>query len=202
MKIVFVCSPYRADSQRQLDANIRKAQDACKKVLAEGNVPYAPHLFFPALLNDAVERERTTGIRAGMRMLECADELWIIGSTITEGMHKEIKKAERLGIPIIRKENETMEDVKKKNEALDILQKAMGTVDAAMDALANFAEAIGVEIPGDEEECGSICGFSYEEVANGVSERTGFCPHFVEEALRVAMDVIDEMAQEDDCDGE
>ena len=82
-------------------------------------------------------------------------------------------------------------DNQKKMEAMDLLQNAINTVNAAMDSISKVADTLGIKVPEEPE------GLGLEELANMVSERTGFCAHFVAEALDVAMTILEEMAEED-----
>lgn len=63
-------------------------------------MPMAPHLFFPEFLSEDKPKERETGIQFGLEWLSECDELWVIGSRITEGMKREITVAGDLGIPV------------------------------------------------------------------------------------------------------
>ena len=99
---IFVCSPYRPISQDEkcrkdeLEANIRRAKMACRILSTLGFLPLAPHLYFNQFLKDEEKQERNTGIQLGMQWLEEADELWVFGSTVSEGMAAEIKRAHEL----------------------------------------------------------------------------------------------------------
>ena len=65
-----------------------------------GVLPLAPHLYFAQFLKDEDAQERATGIRFGMQWLEAADEVWVFGETISEGMAAEIKRAHELKKPV------------------------------------------------------------------------------------------------------
>ena len=65
-----------------------------------GVLPLAPHLYFTQFLKDEEAQERATGIRFGMECLEAADEVWVFGETISEGMAAEIKRAHELQKPV------------------------------------------------------------------------------------------------------
>lgn len=99
---IFVCSPYRPTSQDEkcrkdeLEANIRRAKMACRILSTLGFLPLAPHLYFTQFLKDEEKQERNIGIQLGMQWLEEADELWVFGSTVSEGMAAEIKRAHEL----------------------------------------------------------------------------------------------------------
>ena len=91
MKLVIVCSPYQGNI---LD-NTEKAKEYCKYVCRQGHTPFAPHLFFPRFLKENNSDEREAGIRLGIEVLKRADEIWIFGDTVTEGMKQEIEAAKK-----------------------------------------------------------------------------------------------------------
>lgn len=95
MKRVFVCSPYRG----AVAANVALAREACREVLRAGDAPFAPHLLYPDVLDDADPRERALGIGAGIAWLAMADEVLVVGDP-TDGMRQEIAAAETLGLPV------------------------------------------------------------------------------------------------------
>ena len=105
-KKIFVCSPYRPTSKTEecrkdeLMANINRAKTACRILTTLGFLPMAPHLYFTQFLKDEDAQERATGIRFGMQWLEAADEVWVFGETISEGMAAEIKRAHELQKPV------------------------------------------------------------------------------------------------------
>ena len=101
-KKIFVCSPYRPTAENlrcqksQLEANIDRAKTACRILSTLGFLPLAPHLYFTQFLKDEEKKERETGMKLGLHWLEEADELWVSGDTVSEGMTVEIKKAHGL----------------------------------------------------------------------------------------------------------
>lgn len=105
-KKIFVCSPYRPLSETEesrkteLEANIHRAKTACRILTTLGFMPLAPHLYFTTFLKDEEKREREYGIRLGLQWLEEADELWVFGDTISEGMAVEIARAKELTKPV------------------------------------------------------------------------------------------------------
>lgn len=96
MKLVYICSPYAGDTEK----NTRFAKAACHYAMEQGCAPVAVHLLYPQFLNDAVPAEREAGIRVGLRVLASCDKLWICGEHISPGMSCEIEEAKRLGIPM------------------------------------------------------------------------------------------------------
>ena len=107
-KKVFICSPFaprgetREEMQKDMDRNIRIAQKVCRYAALEGNVPYAPHLFFTQFLNDGDRLEREYGQVMGLAWLKQCSELRVIGRRISPGMKREIEKAQEWGIPVKR----------------------------------------------------------------------------------------------------
>lgn len=103
---IFVCSPYRAASKDpgcrkdELTANVERARNACRILSFLGYLPLAPHLYFTQFLKDDDEKERQEGMELGLRWLEQADEVWMFGKTISEGMSKEIAYAKELDKPV------------------------------------------------------------------------------------------------------
>ena len=105
-KRIFVCSPYRPTAEdpkcqkNQLEANIYRAKTACRILSTLGFLPLAPHLYFTQFLKDEEKKERETGMKLGLHWLEEADELWVFGDTVSEGMAAEIQKANELNKPV------------------------------------------------------------------------------------------------------
>lgn len=96
MKLIYVCSPYAGD----IDANVRFAKDACRFVMRKGHAFFAPHLLYPAILDDSIPHQRAIGMSMGLLMLRKCDELWVFGPRISSGMQSEIEEASQLGIPV------------------------------------------------------------------------------------------------------
>ena len=87
--IVFICSPYAGD----IEKNVKAAQDYCRFAIAKGYIPVAPHLLFPQFMNDADPLERELGLFFGNALLSKCSEVWVFGSNISTGMQAEIKIA-------------------------------------------------------------------------------------------------------------
>jgi len=104
MKRVFVCSPFGGKAE-----NTERAREHCRRVIDAGHAPFAPHLLYPQILNDADEAQRRCGLEMGLRFLESCDEVWVFGSLVSAGMSMEIAHAQALGIPTIKFEGERVE---------------------------------------------------------------------------------------------
>ena len=99
-KLVYLASPLRADTMKDLFENMEKA-----RVYADiaSQLPdiraIAPHTVLPLMLNDNDPRQRELGMKFGLELLEICDVLIAVG-TPSEGMKAEIAKAHELGLPV------------------------------------------------------------------------------------------------------
>jgi hypothetical protein len=102
MKKAYICSPYRAKNEAELDRNIEYAQQLTKAALIAGIAPITPHLYMTQCLNESIESQREIGLRAGMEILRNCDFV-IAGVSygISKGMSAEIAEADRLGLDIV-----------------------------------------------------------------------------------------------------
>jgi len=103
MKTIYVCTPYRGnDNGASIEKNLLAARQICNEIIAQGDLPIAPHLIFPQFLNDDVEGQREIAIRLGLKMLTRCDELWWYArdGNPSEGMEAEIAFAHECQIPV------------------------------------------------------------------------------------------------------
>lgn len=94
---VFIASPLRGDVSR----NQAYARIALRDSLARGEAPFVPHLLYDQVLDDGIEEERATAIKAALGFLAGCDVLavyWDLG--ISLGMRGEIELARALGIRV------------------------------------------------------------------------------------------------------
>ena len=87
--IVYICSPYAGDVER----NVESAQRYSRFAVEKGYIPIAPHLLFPQFLNDRNPKERQLGLFFGNAIMSKCSEVWVFGSRISAGMEDEIKRA-------------------------------------------------------------------------------------------------------------
>lgn len=92
--IVYVCSPFAGD----MDGNMRKARRYCRFAVNQGAIPIAPHLFFPQFMKE--ETERGIAMQMNLVLLAHCRELWVFGSTVSEGMAAEIARARQKKITV------------------------------------------------------------------------------------------------------
>jgi hypothetical protein len=87
--IVYICSPYSGDVER----NMKAAQGYSRHAVDRGYIPLAPHLLFPQFLQDDKPKERLLGLLFGNALMSKCSEVWVFGSRISPGMETEIKRA-------------------------------------------------------------------------------------------------------------
>jgi hypothetical protein len=95
-QIVYVCSPFRGDEEK----NTEKARIYSRQLIKKGLIPFAPHLLFPQFLDDKDEEERALALEMNLTFLKHCEALWVFGNKISEGMQQEIDAAAELGIPV------------------------------------------------------------------------------------------------------
>lgn len=94
MKLIYVCSPYSGDIER----NVELAKMYSRYVVQAGHAPITPHLYLPSFINE--ETERGLAFQINYEILSGCDELWAFGQKITEGMRIELNAAQELCKPI------------------------------------------------------------------------------------------------------
>lgn len=94
MYAAYICSPYRAETEAELDNHIEYAQALTKLALKAGLAPITPHLYLTQVTNEDDPEERRAGLTAGQELLAKRD-LMIIGNKygVSEGMKEEIMLA-------------------------------------------------------------------------------------------------------------
>lgn len=94
-ELVYVCSPYRGDTER----NVTYAKELTRAVLEYGYTPITPHLYLTQALNDEIPKERELGLLAGQELLKHCEYIligWRYG--ISDGMQQEIMIAREVGL--------------------------------------------------------------------------------------------------------
>lgn len=114
MKKVFICSPYRGD----IKTNTRRAKWVARIVVECGYLPIVPHLYFPTFLDEFDEHERIEGIKLGIELMKGVDEIWVVGTIITEGMAFELNVAKKYCIPV-RLYDEDLQEIDPETISLD-----------------------------------------------------------------------------------
>lgn len=88
--VVYVCSPYSGDIER----NIANTRMYSRFAVAKNTIPFAPHLLLPQYISE--EHERGLAMFMNKVFLGKCDELWVFGNKITEGMAEEIELAGKM----------------------------------------------------------------------------------------------------------
>lgn len=100
-KRIFICHPIKGD----IPGNVKKVCDIIKHIATTqpDTVPIAPYITYLQALDDNDPRQRAIGLSYCLSYIDPRhiDELHVYGDTISEGMLGEIKKAERLKIPVV-----------------------------------------------------------------------------------------------------
>lgn len=99
--IVYICSPYRADTPEQLQKHIDYAKALSRKYVLRGYSVITPHLYYTSFLDDENSEEREIGLESARNLIQVCD-MMIIGDEcdflgISSGMKGEIDEAFRLG---------------------------------------------------------------------------------------------------------
>lgn len=57
MKLIYICSPYRAENDAILQRNIDYAKELTRSALLQGGVPVTPHLYMTQCLDENIKEE-------------------------------------------------------------------------------------------------------------------------------------------------
>ena len=91
--LVYICSPYSGD----IEKNTENARRYSRYAVDHHSIPVTPHLLYPQFMDE--EDERDLGLFFGIVLLGKCQEVWVFGPP-SEGMKKEIFKAEKKGLAI------------------------------------------------------------------------------------------------------
>jgi DNA polymerase-3 subunit epsilon len=91
---VYVCHPFASDPVGHTATVWRIA----RRLIEGGVLPIAPHLYLPQLVDERTERARALALCLGL--VEAADELWVFGDHLSEGMRLEVAHAHAVGVTV------------------------------------------------------------------------------------------------------
>ena len=94
LRRVYVCHPFGSDPE----GNARAVRLICRALVESGCLPIAPHIYLPAFVDEATERDLAVALC--LELVAVCDEVRVYGRTVTGGMRREIDRAEALGIPV------------------------------------------------------------------------------------------------------
>ena len=104
--VVYICSPYSGDTER----NVETARRYSRFAVDRHYLPITPHIYFTQFMDDNVPEERNTAIFMNWVLMSKCVELWVFGETISSGMKAEIERAKRKKMKI-RYFTEELEEV-------------------------------------------------------------------------------------------
>ena len=87
--IVYICSPYSGDTER----NIENAKRYSRFAVDCHYLPVTPHIYFTQFMDDNIPEERDTAIFMNWVLMSKCVELWVFGDTVSSGMKAEIERA-------------------------------------------------------------------------------------------------------------
>lgn len=89
--IVYICSPYSGDIERDTENARRYSRFA----VDQHCLPITPHIYFTQFMNDTIPDERETALFMNLVLMSKCAELWVFGDVISKGMKAEIDRAKR-----------------------------------------------------------------------------------------------------------
>lgn len=84
--IVYICSPYSGDTER----NIKNAKRYSRFAVDKHYLPIAPHIYFTQFMDDDIPEERDTVIFMNWVLMSKCVELWVFGENISVGMKEAV----------------------------------------------------------------------------------------------------------------
>ena len=92
--IVYICSPYAGD----IEKNVERARLYSRFAVESGCIPLTVHLLYPQFMNDENPAERELALRFGNVLMSKCSEVWVFaGHGVSNGMASEIAYAKRKG---------------------------------------------------------------------------------------------------------
>ena len=104
--IVYICSPYAGDTEK----NVENAKRYSRFAVDRHYLPVTPHIYFTQFMDDNIPEERNIAIFMNWVLMSKCTELWVFGNTISSGMKAEIDRAKRKHMRI-RYFSEELEEV-------------------------------------------------------------------------------------------
>jgi len=98
VKFIYVCSPYRGD----VVINMNFAQECCRMIFKQHDVPIAPHLYFPMFMNDNIKEVREFAFELNKLLIDMCDYMIVFGLEVSEGMQMEIDYAHSIRKKVIK----------------------------------------------------------------------------------------------------
>lgn len=89
--IVYICSPYSGEVER----NLEMARKYSRFAVDQHCLPITPHIYFTQFMDDSIPDERETALFMNLVLMSKCAELWVFGDVISKGMKAEIDRAKR-----------------------------------------------------------------------------------------------------------
>lgn len=100
--LVYIATPYRADTKEQFEKQLAYTKSIAKSEVLKGNDVIVPHLYYPSFLDDNDEFERTLGMKSAVDLMLRCDEILVgIKYGKSSGVLNEIKHAEEHNIKVV-----------------------------------------------------------------------------------------------------
>ena len=101
MRRVQILSPFRGATPADRARNVAYAKAALLDCLERDEAPFAPHLLYPAVLDESEPEQRMQGISAGLEWLAVAEAVVVYDDLgMSEGMRAELIQAEIAGVAV------------------------------------------------------------------------------------------------------
>ena len=81
--VVYICSPYSGDTER----NVENAKRYSRFAVDRHYLPITPHIYFTQFMDDNIPDERDTAIFMNWVLMSKCVELWVFGDTVSSGMN-------------------------------------------------------------------------------------------------------------------
>ena len=96
--LVVIESPYKG----KVKQNVAYAQKCMRDSLLRGESPFASHLLYTQVLDDAIKKQRDMGMDRAFNWYKHADLMAVyIDKGISDGMKMGMEVAEKLGIEVV-----------------------------------------------------------------------------------------------------
>lgn len=89
--IVYICSPYAGDTEK----NVENAKRYSRFAVDQHCLPITPHIYFTQFMDDNAPVDRDTALFMNYVLMSKCAELWVFGDVISKGMQAEINRAKR-----------------------------------------------------------------------------------------------------------
>ena len=94
--LTYICSPYSGNVRQ----NQALARDFCAFAVSAGQIPLAPHLFFPQFMDDTDPDQRELAMAFNRVLLSKCAAMWVYTGHVSRGMRAEIEWGRELELPI------------------------------------------------------------------------------------------------------